>query len=40
MWKDNIVRKVGTTYMRKTLDRQQWRAVMEDCVLRWVETPK
>ena len=32
---DDIARKGGTTWSRKTTDRGQWKALMEGDILQW-----
>ena len=35
-WQDDITRKEGTTWIRKAIDRGQWKTLMEGYVLLWM----
>ena len=36
-WQDDIAKKEGNTWNRKPIDRRQWKAVMEDYILQWMD---
>ena len=39
-WKDDITRNEGTTWIRKATDRGQWKTLMEDYILQWIDKAK
>ena len=36
-WQDYITEKEGTTWIRKAIDRRQWRTLMEGYILQWMD---
>ena len=36
-WQDDITRKGGTTWNRKATDRRQWKTLMENYILQWMD---
>ena len=36
-WQDDIAEKEGTTWIRKSTDRRQWKTLMEGCILQWMD---
>ena len=36
-WQYDITRKEGTTWIRRVIDRGQWKALMEGYFLQWMD---
>ena len=35
-WQDDTARKEGATWNRKATGKRQWKALMEGCILQWM----